>query len=189
MLSTEDISRRYPKQARSRDGAQFLIRPLQKSDYEKLLDFFKNEIKDEDVAFLKDNVKDPKIIKSWCDNINFERVFPLVAVANDKIIANSSLHMRTFGWAKNVGKVRVTVAHSWRKKGVGTKLIKELEEIAKLFLLENLWAEIVLEAQDPATKVFKKAGYQREGTLRKIAKNPEEKLFDVAIYIKRLEHY
>ena len=189
MLPTEDISRRYPKQVKNRDGVEFLIRPLQKSDYEKLLDFFKNEIRDEDVAFLKDNVKDPKVIKSWCDNINFERVFPLVAVANDKIIANSSLHMRAFGWAKKVGKVRVTVAHSWRRKGVGTTLIKELEEIAKLFLLENLWAEIVLEAQSAAIKAFERTGYQREGTLRKIAMSPEEKLFDVAIYIKRLEHY
>ncbi|BAT71995.1 N-acetyltransferase GCN5 [Thermosulfidibacter takaii ABI70S6] len=183
------VLEKFPKVVSLKDGIEVTIRPLESKDYPLLLAYFLNELNEEDVALLKDDVKNPETIKNWCENINYERIFPLIAIHNESIMSSATLHMRNFGWAKYVGKVRITVSKRYRRKGLAHVMLKEIENIAREMLLERLWADIVLEAQDPATIVFEKAGYSKRATLKRIAIDNEGKVYDVAIYIKKLVSY
>ena len=188
MMVVEEVLERYPRTVRLRD-CEVVFRPLRPGDADMLCAYFQKDLDDRDIAFLKDNVRDCEVLRGWCENIKYERVFPLVALVGERIVANSSLHMGTFGWTRCVGKVRITVARDMRGKGLGAAMVGELEEVAKVLGLERLWAEVVVEAQAPAAELFKRLGFVEEGRLQGIAKDPRGELYDVAIYIKRLVDY
>ena len=185
-MTIEEVLSGFPKKITLKNGKRALIKPLERSDYEGLLNFFLRDVKEEDVVFLKDNVKDPSTIRAWCENINYERVFPIVAVVDNTIVGNASLHMRDFGWARYLGKIRVTVSVNFRKMGLGKAMVKTLEEVATGLLLERLWAEVVEGAQAAGAKLFLDLGYQKAGTLKSIVKAPDGALYDLGIYIKRI---
>ena len=185
----EDLLLQYPKTKTLKSGDQITLRPLKAEDRASLQEYFFQELNDEDVALMKDNVRDPKVIESWCKNINYERILPLIALHDSKIVAVSTLHMREFGWSKYVGKVRLTVSKNWRRKGISRILLSEIEDIANKLLLERLWAEIVVGAQDAAIKAFEKAGYTRKAQLKRLAVDPQGNQYDIAIYIKELVPY
>ncbi len=178
----EFILEEYPKKVSLKNGEVITIRPLKAEDCEALIAFFKEGVEEEETALLKDNIKDPKVIKNWCENINYERVFPLIAEKNGKIIADGTLHMRDFGWAKFIGKIRFVVSKDYRGKGVGKALIRELIDIGEKLNLDKLWAEVV-DVQKSAEKALKKLGFEYAGTLPRIAKDDKGRLHDVHILI------
>ncbi len=185
-MTVEQVLERFPEEVSLRDGSKVVVRPLLKDDVQRLLRFFREEVLEEDIAFLKDDVKSEEVIGRWCSHLDYGRVLPLVAIKEDRIVANASLHMRGFGWAKYVGKVRITTSFRHRRKGLGSQMLKIIEEIARELMLERLWAEMIVGAQDAAIKLFEKAGYSCEGVLKRIATDPSGNRYDLAIYIKRL---
>ena len=179
----EDILKEYPKKIVIKNGEEAILRPLQKYDAERLFQFFKEGIEEEELALLKDNVKDPNTISRWCRDIHYERVFPLVAEKNSgEIIGDATLHMRDFGWAKFIGKIRFAVNKNYRNLGVGSAMIRELIEVAKKLNLDKLWAEVV-STQNAAQKALERLGFEKAGTIPKLAKDYQGNTHDVYIYI------
>ncbi len=153
------------------DGSYVYIRPLTSKDTDKLYDFFLNRILEEDLLLFKDNVKDYFLIKDWTENINYKRIFPIVAETEDgNIIGIATLHMREFGWEKDVGKIRVSICKYCRGKGLGKALVKKLIELAKERNLRVIIAE-VLSPQESALNALKKAGFKETTVIKDLAKS------------------
>ncbi|NPA15456.1 MAG: GNAT family N-acetyltransferase [Deferribacteres bacterium] len=178
----ELVLEEYPKTVKLKNGEEITVRPLEPSDFEALVRFFKDGVEEEETALLKDNIKDPTVIKRWCENIDYKRVFPLIAEKDGKIIADGTLHMRDFGWAQFIGKIRFVVSKDYRGKGVGTILIRELIQAGEKLNLDKLWAEVV-DVQEKAERALRKSGFEPAGTLPQIAKDNEGRLHDVHILI------
>jgi len=135
MVTKEDLI--FRQVVTLRDGARVLLRPLTPEDREALLGLFLPTSKS-DLRFTRHNVTDPAIINSWIDNLNYEAVFPLVAVVGDRIVGEGTLHFNQ-GAARHRGELRLFLAKDFRRRGLGTKLLQALIEIAKrrsLYLLE-----------------------------------------------------
>ena len=169
----------YQKQGTLKDGTRVTLRPMVKEDREKLMDFF-HRVDDRDLMFLRSDVRNLKVIDHWIENIDYRKVFPLLAEVDGKIIGDATLHMRQVGWKRHLGNVRVVVAKEYQGRGLGTLLINELVELAPEFGLEILVAEIHLQSQT-ALQTFKKAGFSVKAVFEDLVKDQEGNKGDLVV--------
>lgn len=159
MLFEDIIRDRYPKKAQLTDATELVIRAQQSDDKERLLRFF-SEIPERDRMFLAEDVTNEKVIERWIKNADFSQVLPLMAVVEDRIIADTTLHRQKGGWMSHIGRVRVVVHPNYRGKGATPLLINELIEIAIDIGLDKLDAEFMPE-QQAAMRAFEKLGFNK----------------------------
>ncbi len=171
----------YSKEGVLKDGSRVILRPLVKEDRDKLLDFFRR-LEEKEISFLRNDVRDPAVIDHWVDNIDYSRVFPLVAEAEGRIVGDATLHMRKVGWKRHLGNVRVVVARDYQNRGLGTLLINEIVELAGELGLEKLLAEIHLQATKALT-AFKKAGFSVKAVFEDLVKDPAGKSSDLVVMV------
>ncbi len=154
----------YPKEVRLPTGEDVVVRPLERTDEQSLLRFFK-EVPDQDRLFLKEDVTDPTVVKRWVENIDLERIYPLLAFEGDEVVGDATLHRNPFGWSKHVAEIRVVVAEAWRRKSVAQVLVNELVSRAHTQGIEILEAHI-LEGQYGAQRALESLGFAAETVLR-----------------------
>ena len=146
----------YPKSENLKDGSQFFIRPLRKEDEKALHEYFLR-LPVEDRMCLRDDVTDPKVIENWIYDLDYDVVLPLVALDDDRIVANGTLQFDPIGWTKHQGEIRITSDPEYREKGLATILIENLIQLAADFGLKQLTAEMA-PALDEAYFLFEKPG-------------------------------
>lgn len=154
----------YRKFITLKNGKRVMFRFLNDQDREGLIQLFL-EAPDEDTRFLKQDVKNPKMINYWVDNINYRKVLPLVAVdlEGNRLIADATLHRGKHA-SKHIGEVRIFVSRGFRNLGLGSMM---LEEIISLALQENLfWLKAeVLADHKKVIKAFRAKGFVIQATL------------------------
>jgi len=64
----------YRKFATLKNGKRVMFRFLNEQDGEALIQLFQ-EAPEEDIRFLKQNVKDVKLVNYWIDHLNYRKVF------------------------------------------------------------------------------------------------------------------
>ena len=171
----------YQKEGVLKDGARVKLRPLVKEDREMLLKFFQG-LNEQELSFLRSDVRDPAVIDQWVNHIDYHRVFPLVAEAGGHIVGDITLHMRKVGWKRHLGNVRVVVSPDYQGRGLGTLLINEIVELAGEFGLEKLIAEIHLQTLG-AFNAFKKAGFSVKAVFEDLVKDPAGNSSDLMVMI------
>ncbi|HYA02131.1 MAG TPA: GNAT family N-acetyltransferase [Syntrophobacteria bacterium] len=171
----------YEKEAKLKDGSRVLLRPMVAEDREKLMAFFQ-AIPQEERIYLRHDVTDPEIIKSWTERIDYTRVFPLLALAGDRVVGDATLHRIPYGWKRHIGTVRVVVAADYHDRGLGTLLVHEIVELATEFSLEKLWAELPLTAPG-ALALFRKAGFSSKAVIEGLVKDLHGRNTDVVIMV------
>jgi RimJ/RimL family protein N-acetyltransferase len=171
----------YQKTGVLKDGTRVVLRPMETGDRDKLMDFF-SRVDEHDLMFLRSDVRDPSVIDDWVKNIDYRRVFPLLAEVDGKIVGDVTLHMRKVGWKRHLGNVRVVVAKEYQNKGLATLLINEIVELAGEFGLEKLVAEIHLQAH-AALAVFKKAGFAAKAVFEDLVKDPSGNKGDLVVMV------
>lgn len=170
----------YPKQATLRDGSSVTLRPLSDSDSEALSAFFAR-VPEEERFFLKHDVSSPKVIGGWISDLNFDRALPLVAVDNERIVAEGVLTRSRHGAYRNVAGLRVVVDPDARLRGLGTALMKELCDIAADAELERVTAEFVVGVQDDAIGAAERLGFLRAATIHELLRDEHGRPHDVAV--------
>ncbi len=167
-----------------KDGSEIELRLLKSSDFEKLYEFFLHNIKEEDLLLFKDNVHNYYLVKSWCENIDPNRVVPIVAVSTDngKIIGVGTLHLRKHGWERRLGKIRISICAWCRGKGLGKVMVEKLLKIAKEKGLLAVMAE-VLSVQEVALNTLRKYGFEEQTVIPKISRDHRGKPLDLHIFV------
>ena len=155
----------YPKKATLRDGTELTLRPLR-----------------EDRMGLKDDVTDPRIIENWIYDLDYDVVLPMLALDKGRVVANATLHFNQIGWTKHQGEIRITNDPGYRQKGLATRLVQELIEIAAYFGLEQLTAEIAPTSVETRT-IFRKLGFNEIASLRGFVKDFENNQSDLTIMV------
>ena len=148
---------KFPKKCALKEGFQCTLRPLRKDDEKKFHQFFQ-EVPEAERMFIKHRVTDLTVIRDWCQNIDLGRNFPLLAVADGKIIADATLHQQLGGWRRHIGRVSVLVLPRYRGRGLARALITEISQVARNLGLERLEAEFIGE-QEAAIKMFAMLGF------------------------------
>jgi L-amino acid N-acyltransferase YncA len=154
----------YRKFVTLKNGKRMMFRILNEQDREGLVQLFQ-EAPEEDTRFLKQNVKDPKMINSWVDHIDYHRVLPLLAVdlESNRIVADATLHRGKHA-AKHIGEIRIFVSRSHRGLGVGSLMLAELINLAVKENLQWLKAEIIADHKK-VVKAFRAHGFEHKALL------------------------
>ena len=76
----------YPKEVKLKDGTKIVLKPFERKDKDALYTFFQR-LPESDRLFLKDNVTDPATVERWAVELNYEKVFPLLAWVRDDVVA------------------------------------------------------------------------------------------------------
>lgn len=154
MLDKQDLI--YRQLVTLRDGARVLLRPLVHEDRQALINLFA-PISLEDRRTFRTDVSKPEVVGSWVDNLDYDRVLPIVAVLNDRIVGDATLHFGS-GPMRHIAEVRIFLAKDFRHRGLGSRMLQALIDIAKRRSLYILQVQIVSD-QTPIIKAFQNAGF------------------------------
>ena len=163
-MDTPAFLRKFPRVATLNDGQQVTIRPLQSDDDTALHQFFLR-VPEEDRFYLNNDVTSPEVIQGFTGNISLDVAIPLVAVSDDKIIADSTLHRSRRASRRHVGELRIVVDPDYRGRGLGARLIDELIQLGVDLGLERLAFELVDRREMPAIQAAKAAGFEEVAVL------------------------
>ncbi|HEV2356862.1 MAG TPA: GNAT family N-acetyltransferase [bacterium] len=153
----------YPRPVELPDGAMVILRPVVSGDRDKLVALF-IDIPHEELRNLQDNVSDPTVVLRWCRNLNYDRVLPIVAELDGKIVGDATLHRRAVGPMRQIGRFRAYVRPEYRNRGIGTVLLQEIMGVARQVGLTQLAVELY-EDQTALRKVFSRYGFREEGRI------------------------
>ena len=184
------LEERFPKPAKLEDGTRVIFRPLIPQDESSLIQFF-HSIPEEDMLYLRDDVKDPEVIKHWCHHLNYEETLPLIADLKGKVIGDATLHQEKRGWKSHIGTVRVVIHPEYRGKGLASLLVEEIVQVALDIGLVKLDAEFMAEQKRPIA-VFEKLGFVNMAVLPQHVKDFKGESHDLIIMVHDLratEHY
>ena len=94
--------------------------------------------------------------------------FTLVACVDGEVVGH--LKLRTFPNSprqKHVGSIGMSVHDQWQGKGVGTALMEAAVDFADQWLNLSRLALSVCTDNEPAIRLYKKFGFEIEGTMRR----------------------
>jgi L-amino acid N-acyltransferase YncA len=154
----------YRKFVTLQNGKRVMFRFLNEQDREELVRLFL-EAPEEDLRFLKQDVKDVKLVGSWVEHLNYQKVLPLVAVTleGNNLVADATLHRGKHA-AKHIGEVRIFVSRPYRNLGLGSLMLEELINLSKKENLHWLKAEIIADHKK-VVKAFRTKGFEVRATL------------------------
>jgi GNAT superfamily N-acetyltransferase len=151
-FSIELELQKFPKTVKLKDGNKAALRPLRRDDEKELHQLFLG-IPEQERMFIKHRVQDVKVIRDWCQNIDYGRNLPLVGLLGGKITGVATLHQQLGGWRRHIGRVSVLVHPKFRGRGLARTLVSEILDIARRAGLEKVEAEFIGE-QVTAAKMF-----------------------------------
>src|SRR5436189_2380025 len=156
-MSLEFELQKYPKEVKLKDGSKSKFRPLRKDDEKTFHEFFL-AVPAAERMFIKHRVTELPVIRDWCQNIDLGRNLPLLALMNNKIVGDATLHQQLGGWKRHIGRVSVLVHPEYRGRGLARALVAEIVSIARFLGLEKVEAEFI-GGQEAAVKMFAMLGF------------------------------
>jgi L-amino acid N-acyltransferase YncA len=167
------------------DGESLTLRPMTRDDQYALYSFFSG-LPEENRRWLGNDVTDRKLLELWGRNLNYDRVLPILAEEDGRVVANATLHFHTFGWGRHIAEVRVTIIPNFQGRGLGALLLEELSRQAAKHQVRKLLARIVT-TQQPVIKAFEKAGFGVVAELQNYVKDVHQKRYaDIVLLVKEL---
>lgn len=161
-----------------KDGAYILLRPMNAEDQQRLMEYY-SSVSEEDMRFFRHYVKDPAVIRDWCEHLDYSKVLPILALVKDRVVGSASLHFGE-GPKRHIGEVRLFLARDYRKRGLGMKMIRVLIDLARKQGLSILLAEVLAE-QTKVVKAFEMLGFKSQATLDDYFLFPDGETQDVVI--------
>jgi RimJ/RimL family protein N-acetyltransferase len=159
-----------------KDGAHVLFRVMTPGDQKGLEELF-DSLSDDDMLYFRDNVRDPLVIQRWCQDLDYDRVLPLLALVRERIVGQATLHLGR-GPKRHLGEVRIFLARDFRQRGLGSKMLTTLLDLAKN--LHTLIAEIVID-QTRVIKAFQRLGFTLRATYEDYFMLPDGDTRDVVV--------
>lgn len=172
------------------DGTRVLLRPMQPGDRQGVTDLFAQAPR-EDLRYLRQRVADPAVIESWFAEYDLRRVFPLLAIVNDRVVGDATLHMGD-GPYRHLARLRIYVAPEFRQRGVARLMVESLTDIARKMGLQQILGEITTN-QVKVIKLFESLGFTSMFRYPDHFMTEDGEVFDVNVLmlplVRKVEYY
>ena len=149
----------YPQEAVLRDGRRVLLRPFTENDTAALYDFFRR-LPNDYKRFAWDNVDSHALIDSWGRAIDYSKAFPLLAIDGNKIVADATLHRKSRGPLRLVGRIKWMLDPAYRGVGLGTTLVNHLISIARERGLKHVNSMLISDLEADAVRTLEGLGFK-----------------------------
>ena len=150
---------RFPQEAVLRDGRRVLLRPFARKDVKALHEFFQR-LPEEARRFAWDRVDSLETIERWGKELDYEQVFPLLALDGGRIVADATLHRRERGPLRLVGRVKWMIDPAWRNVGLGSLLVNHFVASARSLGLKHLSCILISDLESNAIEVLSELGFR-----------------------------
>ena len=117
-----------------------------------------------DLQFLRSDLTDPVIVEGWIRDASSGSRFTTLAHHDDELVGYGSLNLRGTQWMSHLGEIRVLVAESHRRSGLGRVLTQGVFDLAHDLGLLKLVAQMTRE-QMGARRLFERLGFSPEALL------------------------
>jgi len=165
------------------DGTRVLLRPLVAEDKNALIALFE-PIGPDDLRLMRNDVRDRDLVADWAEHVDYKKIVPLIAVVNDRIVGDATLHFRS-GPSRHVADVRIFLSKEFRRRALGTAMLRAVIDVARKAGLQQLVAEIVAD-QVKVISAFQQLGFELRATYPDYFMMPDGETHDVAVLILRL---
>jgi RimJ/RimL family protein N-acetyltransferase len=159
-VSDRRIAPRVNKRVSLKEGGEVLIRNMRPKDVDMSFDFF-CQLPEDDRRYLRVDVTKRELVERRTTELDSGRVDRLVAVADDRIVADGSLELQGHGWGDSIGEIRLMVARSHQHLGLGTLLARELYYLGMQHKLDRIVVR-VMRPQSRAHRIMKRLGFKEE---------------------------
>jgi RimJ/RimL family protein N-acetyltransferase len=166
------------------DGLRVLLRPLTPRDRETMVALFAG-LPPEETQFFRSKITNPELVASWAENPTYNQVFPLVALVSDRIVGNSTLHLGS-GYTRHVAEIRIFLAREFRRRGIGSAMIKGQLEVARKLGLHQVIAEVV-ESRPQVIHAFERLGFEKQFVWKDQFMTGEGETLDMVVLVNYLK--
>ncbi len=156
----ETILRGIRKSVTLRDGRTITVRRMQPDDVQRSYEFF-CALPADDRKYLRVDVTRRDLVERRTLETDERRAVRVVAELDGEIVADGTLELEGHGWGNNVAEVRLIVARSCQKLGLGTVMARELFHLASQYRVDRIVARL-MRPQAGAHRIFKRLGFHEE---------------------------
>ena len=171
-------ARTYPREVRVQDEL-VRLRLMTPADRDTML-AFAQALPSHDLLFLRRDITRPEVVGLWVDDIRRERITTVLAERDGVVVGYATVDRGDVSWSPHVAELRVTVASSMRRQGLGRVLTMEAFRIALDLGVEKMVAQMTTD-QEAAIAVFEALGFRTEALLRDHVKDREGRKLDLLI--------
>ena len=162
-----------------KDGKKVVIRSLTSKDLDKLMAFYRS-LPLEDRKYLRVDVTDRKVVAERIKSTEHDKVFRIIALYKDKVVADGALELSGEEWRRHQGELRVIAAQAYRRRGLGLIMMRELYFLAAAKNVEKLVAKM-MRPQKSARAICLRLGFREELLLPDYVKDLSGKPQDLVI--------
>ncbi len=173
------------KQIQLKDGTEALIRDLRQDDMQRSLEFFA-ALPPEERIYLRNDVTRPEVIRERIAVMKGGRIKRLVAIVDDRIVADGSVETEGFSWRGHVAELRLLVADTFRRRKLGMMMARELYWLATSKRVEDIIVKI-MRPQVAARKVISRLGFKEEACLPDYVRDTQGNKHDLIIMRCKLQ--
>ena len=159
----------YPKQIELQDGTKCELRPMKMSDHDALYRYFIS-LPERIRKYLRNDVTNRILIEQWCRKLDYDKLLPILALEDGKIIGNASLLRVGNGAINHIGEIRITFDIEFHKQGLASVLVDEVCDLARQVGYEKLMVKIV-SSRELVIKLFEEKEFTQIATLKNYVKN------------------
>jgi GNAT superfamily N-acetyltransferase len=175
---------RFPQEAVLRDGRRVMLRPFAKKDVGALNDFFQR-LPEASRRFAWDRVDDRSTIERWGVELDYEKVFPLLALHGTKIVADATLHRRQVGPLRLTGRVKWSIDPDYRGVGLGSLMVNHFIDSARAIGLKHLNCMLITDLEADAIHVLSELGF-RSYQIPGYGADPDGNAHDMTLMVLKL---
>ena len=137
------------------------------------------------MLFLRVDISKAKVVDNWLRNVAAGVTLSLVAYANsggtdERVVGYATVDRNPARWTRRVGELRINVAESHRKLGLGRALVGQVFDISQRLGLKKLIATMTVD-QLGAQTMFKRLGFHAEALLADHVEDREGGVHDLVI--------
>jgi RimJ/RimL family protein N-acetyltransferase len=148
----------------AKNGKRIRFRPEKAGDTEMLWNMF-STLSEASVSNLIPPFTRQRI-EGWTSKIDYNSVLAIVEDADERIIGVSSLKFHAEEVFKHKAELGITMHDDYQNLGIGTALLNHMLSIARNKRLTKVYLTVNTK-NGAAIHLYKKAGFEIEGTLRR----------------------
>lgn len=145
-------------------GKALVFRPMNPECKAAMVDFARG-LPEQDLLFLDRDIAQPSVVDQWIRHVSEGNLFTVVAWHDEAIVGYATTDRGNARWTRHVAELRVVVAESFRKMGLGRWLLELVFETALEAGATKLVARMTPD-QAGALNLFQRLGFEQEAVLR-----------------------
>ena len=158
----------------------FSLRPMRRDDA-GAVQAFAEAMPAHDLLFLRRDIRNPRVIAAWLDQIDSGQIASWVVVApDDRVLACTALVRDEQSWSPHVADVRILITPEARGGGLGRRLAQECVQQAREAGVAKLFVQLTPD-QEGALYVFQDMGFVPEALLRDHVRGADGVTHDIVI--------